>query len=158
MTNTANNGTVSKVTTYGVPGPSRSRASSFEVGGFTVLVSGGDGDEGTEAARKLAQGLANGAEVAASQRDEIDRLRAELAKARAQIPPTRPSQIMCRGYVRADVSGALWLLSKRETGWAAFGYCFRDWDELFRRWNVRVVETGADEHGPFVAVENCEAR
>lgn len=84
----------------------------------------------------------------------IARLERELADLRARHPKT-PARIMATGCVRFDGPGKLWLLSKRETGWSAFGIPCADWDELFRRFNVRVTAHGTDEHGPWWAVENA---
>lgn len=152
---------VHAVTTYGVPGGNGSRSSEFAAGDLRVLVSSvAGGNEGTEKAFGLACALARSA-AAIEQRDaEIAGLKADLARAnaramelQAQLPPNRAAQILDRGYVRF-IGKAMWLLGKRERGFAHFGFQLRDWDELFRRYNVRVVENGTDEHGQWWAVEN----
>ena len=47
----------------------------------------------------------------------------------------------------------VWLLNRRDKGWGEFGFKLRDWDELFRRFNVRVTAAGSDDHGPYWSVE-----
>lgn len=145
------------VRTYGVPSGAGARASTFDVGELHVLVNGGSGEEGTEAAFALACCLASATLVQTEDRATIDRLERELAAAKARIPPARPARLMGRGYVRFTGAGELWVLGGREKGWGHFGYRCESWDDLFRRYNVRVVEAGEDEHGPWWAVENMGA-
>lgn len=80
-----------------------------------------------------------------------------LAEMRATLPPKSPARLLGRGHVRFDSDGTLWLMNKLESGWSSFGLRFSSWDEVFRRFNVRVVGHGEDEDGPWWAVENCDA-
>lgn len=147
---------IPEVTTFGWPSGGGSRMSQFRTEtGLVVSVQGGDADS-TPAAFGLACELARSFAVAIDLRDEIEVLKSQLHAAKKRIPPATPARLMGIGYVRF-VSGVLWLLGDREKGFAAFGYRVGDWDELFRRWNVRVIDNGTDEHGAWWAVDNCEA-
>lgn len=86
-------------------------------------------------------------------RDEIARLRGELAAARAEIPPATPVRVGRGGCVRFAADGRLWLLACPEKGWSAWGVPCAGWDDLFRRYNVRVTEHGTDSHGAFWRIE-----
>jgi hypothetical protein len=79
---------------------------------------------------------------------------AELKKTQAMLPPKRPTRLLGTGYIRTTPSGEIWLLGSREKGWGAFGYGFDSWDTLFRAFDVRIVEVGTDEHGPWWRAEN----
>lgn len=82
-----------------------------------------------------------------------------LAHAEARIPPASPVKTMGDGCVRFDDQGRLWLLSKHETGWAAFGFMFDGWDDLFRRYAVRITSYGFDASGPYwIASPATDAR
>jgi len=151
------------VRTFGVPSGGGGRMSQFDTEeGLRVSVQGSDA-ESTEPAFELACALARSA-VALAAKDQtigekdatIADLRAQLAVAKTKIAPARGAQLFGTGYVRFTSTGELWCLGKRETGWSAFGFRFNDWDELFRRFNVRVTGHGTDEHGEWWSVENCE--
>jgi hypothetical protein len=65
-------------------------------------------------------------------------------------PPKEPVRLMGTGCVREDPAGhGLWLLSKHETGWSAFGYRLDGWDDLFRRFDVCIGAPKQDEHGQW---------
>lgn len=151
------------ITRYG------SGARQFEVDGISVLVGQTSGatrlEPGSDEDKRVAlvaQALclsgkafeAHEQLVADLHRRLGDALR-EVDRVRALVPPKVPARIMATGCVRFDERGGLWLLSKRETGWAAFGVWVSDWDNLFRRYNVRVTDHGTDATGPWWAVENC---
>lgn len=121
-----------EVVTYGMSSGSSGRASAFDLDGMRVLVSGDD----TKKIRALAEELAASRETLAA----VDKGTADV-------------RLLGVGCVRFQGSD-LWLLNGRERGFAHFGFRLRSWDELFRRWNVRVTEHGADEHGAWWAVES----
>lgn len=128
----------------------------FSIEGVNVLVSGDDDDkiariagDLSEAATALERARARHAELQA----EIDRQCKLNADLQRHVPPTRPAQILSIGCVRFDERGQLWLLSSQTKGWSAFGVILRDWDDLFRRYNVRVSAGGIDGTGPFWTVE-----
>lgn len=114
------------------------------VAGMTIpLVRGG-----------LSKALLPPSEASVSASETLEQQRLELERTRALVPPKAPLRIFGRGFVRFDADKSLWLLGKREAGWSAFGFRLDSWDDLFRRYDVRVVECGADEHGSWWAVEN----
>lgn len=124
------------------------RASSFARDGLTVFISG-DGEESTEPAFELACELSRWPSARADLESQIARLRSDLEKARDLIPPKRKAQLLGPGYVRFTEGGEMWLLNNRERGFGEFGLRLDDWDELFRRFNVRVTRHGTDEHGAW---------
>jgi hypothetical protein len=140
------------------------RNAGFHVGNCEVLVQPSAGDHNDEAL-ELARGFLASTEhekafkAASDERlaflhSEVSRLKARERELLGRIPPERPGQLMGRGYVRFTGAGQLWLLGNREKGWGHFGFHMGTWDNLFRRWNVTVVDFGNDEHGPWWAVEN----
>jgi hypothetical protein len=78
----------------------------------------------------------------------------ETRLARAKVPPAQPMRLLDVGTVRFDESGRLWVMNKRESGWASFGICLDDWDNLFRQFNVKVTGHGVDGNGPWWAIES----
>jgi hypothetical protein len=127
--------------------------------GARVSVDHGEDDSAVEAAANQIADLSSKAaglvDTIATLQDALERQRLELERTRALVPPKAPIRIFDRGFVRFDADKTLWLLGKRETGWASFGFRLDSWDDLFRRYDVRVVECGADEHGSWWAVENA---
>lgn len=91
--------------------------------------------------------------VKSAHKDRELRLAAE-----AKIAPPQPVRLMGVGCVRFDSEGRLYLCSSREKGWAAFAIWLDGWDELFRRYDVRVTAHGQDEHGLWWSVENTATR
>lgn len=151
-----------EITTYGRSrngsGP-RMRALTWHNGARVSIDHGDDDALVAEAANQIADLSSKAAglvETIAALRDALERQRLELERTRALIPPKVPLRIFGRGFVRFDADKSLWLLGKRETGWSAFGFRLDSWDDLFRRYDVRVVECGADEHGSWWAVENAQ--
>jgi hypothetical protein len=122
---------------------SGSRRRSFMVDGITVYVEPHDDDDARAAnvAKRLSTAL-----------HDVETLQCRVLRLTAELPPKRPVQLLGRGYVRADTDGRLWLLNRRERGFGEWGVSLDDWDDLFRRYNVRVTEVAADEHGPYVMV------
>jgi hypothetical protein len=142
------------------------RACGFSVGEDIGVLITPSGREHNEHAVKLARQLADtaasieaaesAARKAKADADEaVARAHANEERALAQVPPKSPARLMSTGYVRFDTRGGLWVLGKREHGFAAFGYRCDDWDDLFRRFNVRVTGHGTDVHGAWWSVENA---
>lgn len=153
-----------EVIQYGVDGGGK-RSAAFSAGGLQVLVSPLD-EELNGTALALARSLADSTNALAtlesrvsSCREEAEStaraLRSRIADLQQKVPPARGAQLLGAGYVRFTDAGELWILSGREKGWGHFGYRCEDWDDLFRRWNVRVTGAGADECGPWWSVENA---
>lgn len=154
-----------EITRYAV-NPNGTRNRSFDIGTTRVLVSGEDDDaiarvagdlaETARALSRMEEQLKLAGARCAELQAEIDRQCKLNAQLSADLPPKRPAQILAPGYVRVDpVTSKLWLLSGREKGWGAFGVIVHDWDDLFRRFNVRVTEHGIDETGAWWEVVSC---
>lgn len=111
-----------------------------------------DGEFWLAVADKAARELAALRVQRADLHRQCEALRARVSKLEAQVPPERPAQLFGLGCVRF-CRGELWLLNGREKGFARSGFLLASWDELFRRFNVRVTDHGTDEHGPWWAVE-----
>lgn len=139
--------------TFWYPRPDGTRCASFVRDGVKVSVDGEEPTVRAHVAEILAAGLhlreARAAVVGL--RDDVARLERRLA---VEVPPPSPARIGRGGVVRFR-GAELWLLARRDKGWAEFGVLVRDWDDLFRRYNVRVTEHGADDAGPFWRVEPC---
>lgn len=146
-----------------------SGARRFEVDGIPVLVGATSmatrlepGSEEDKRVALVAQALCLSGKVFEAHEQLVADLHrrlgaalGELERARSLVPPKQPASIMATGCVRFDERGSLWLLSSRETGWGAFGVRVADWDNLFRRYNVRVTGHGTDETGAWWSVESC---
>jgi hypothetical protein len=145
--------------------PDGTRARQFTVGGVRVQVqaTGREHDEAAIALVYTLQGSADGVvrrwqalenrcsaaeQRAAAARADAAAARAELELARALVPPAVPERLLGPGCVRFRGT-ELWLLNKRETGWASWGVRCAGWDDLFRRYAVTITARGADEHGEF---------
>lgn len=50
---------------------------------------------------------------------------------------------------REDEEGRVWLMGRREGGWAEFGYPYRTWGALLASWDVSVGARGRDENGTY---------
>jgi hypothetical protein len=122
------------------------RNRGFEIDGCTVLVTPGNASDEEAAAvtarladldeqLKLAQALFTGTNAA-------------FGEALAKIPPKRPARMLGDGCVRF-LDGRLFLLNRRERGFGEFGVECDDWDDLFRRFNVKITEYGTDQHGAW---------
>ena len=133
-----------KITTW-MPGPAGGRRRSFEVDGVRVIVEPHDDDE---QGRLIAEFLAGAPR-------QVDRLAAENRDLRASMPPVRAARLLGPGVVRFR-DREVWLLNRAETGWASFGVRCDGWDDLFRRYDVRVTKHGRDETGEFWIVESNE--
>jgi len=150
--------TAPDVTQYGANARGE-RACGFDAGRVRVLVTPADASDNAEAmrtARRLAGHAAQADEDAARLSDAraaITALQRELIAARAKIPPKQPTRLLGPARARFDERGRLWLLDPAK-GWAGTGYMLDGWDELFRRFAVRITHHGADAEGPFWAVEN----
>lgn len=142
-------------------GQSGTRNVGFTRDGLSVLVSPTH-EEQNERAEELARLLAQEIEGLARLADRIAAAEARAEKSErdhlrtlAKVPPARPARLMGPGFVRFDPThGVPWLLGQREKGWASFGVMLDSWDDLFRRYDVRVTEHGTDEHGAWWRVEN----
>jgi hypothetical protein len=144
-------------------------AAEFKAGNVSVLVRSDNGNE--RAAEYAAQLADHATAIAAAElrvaayRSEnvslsrtIGGLEAECATLRAKVRELKgetPTTLMGPGTVRFTRGGDLWILNKRETGWASFGFRLDGWDELFRRFKVVVTEHGVDEHGAYWIVSNA---
>lgn len=110
----------------------------------TVLVSG-------ERAKEVATQIADYESVIRLHEQTIMTLNKDLNEARSKLPPKRQQTLIGEGCIRQDQTtpGALWLLSKAETGWAAFGFRFDGWDDLLRRFNLVIGDPIVDSHGMY---------
>lgn len=147
-----------EITTFGQR-PQGGHVRQFAVRRIRVSVDPDDADN-DEAAEQLALALARFAErkhtvwqrlesEAMAARTALEAAERELARLRGLVPPASPVRVLAPGFVRFDTQGRLWLLGHRETGWSSFGVLCADWDDLFRRYNVRIAAHGVDEFGPY---------
>jgi len=162
--------TAPTVSQYG-PRTNGERAAHFSVtvngAKLDVQVIPGDVDD-NNVALNVAHDLANQAEALQRRSDEIAKLEKhaemlarEIRVLNGRVPPDAPTRLLGVGYVRfhgLDNDKKPWLFGKRERGWAEFGVRCDSWDDLFRRYDVRVTGYGEDEHGPWWSVENGERR
>ncbi len=135
----------SKITTW-MPGPSGTRRRSFELEGVTVTV---EGHEDDERSRTTAEFLCDATRL-------VDKLSAENRELRASAPPVNAVRLLGPGVVRFR-EREVWLLNSAAKGWASFGVRCDGWDDLFRRYDVRVVGHDSDETGEYWLVENNRA-
>lgn len=73
---------------------------------------------------------------------------AETERLRALVPPPEPARLLGPGCIRFR-GAELWLLNKRERGWASWGVRCAGWDDLFRHYAVTITEHGVDEFGQY---------
>ena len=135
------------------------RTRSFDVDGCSISVRPSDGDQDTRAAQfttelaAAAVGITERWTALEAERDEAVRRAAELSRENARlsrlVPPPEPVRTLAPGCVRFADDGRLWLLNRREGGWASWGVPCTGWDDLFRRYAVRITEHGTDEHGAY---------
>ena len=145
-----------EVTQY-APHASGQRTAEFTTAdGFKIQISHSDEDRNDDVLVAARQ-LADVDRVLRQLLRDNTRLKAEALvlreTVRTKVPPTRPARLLGPGCVRFTERGELWVLNKRETGWSSFGYVVDGWDDLFRRFDVRVTSHGADEHGAYWIVE-----
>jgi len=126
--------------------------SAFDIDGLRVTVTPSVGGDLNEAAFELACRLSTHDRRVAELEAEVTHLKAERDALKAEIKPPKPSRLLGTGYVRF-CGKRMWLLNRRDRGFGEFGYWFESWDELFRHFDVRVVDHGQDEHGPWWSVE-----
>lgn len=140
-----------------------SRIRQFDLGGIKVSVE--SDREHDERAKVLAESLRSHAlgesfrwsalenerdhAVKSAHKDRELRLAAE-----AKVAPAEPTKLLGVGCVRFDDKGRLYLLASREKGWSAFALWLDGWDDLFRRYNVRVTAHGTDECGAWWEVRS----
>jgi hypothetical protein len=132
-----------EITTYGIPGTTGGRRRSFVLDGIKVTL---DDHEDDERGRRLAEFLSGAAR-------QVERLAAENRELRASAPPANAVRLLGPGIVRFR-GREVWLLNSAERGWASFGIRCDGWDDLFRRYDVRVTGHDQDETGPYWIVEN----
>ena len=137
------------------------RMRAFDVDGCTITVTPRDDDEGEdERAAQLALELATvGTNISVrwvklfDERNEavtrVAALQIENALIASKIPPPTPARMAGTACVRFDEQGRLWLLNRGDRGWAEFGIRLDGWDDLFRRYAVRVTSHGIDQHGTY---------
>jgi hypothetical protein len=121
---------------------------TFDMDGLEVTVRPRLGFEQAAQAKALADELFRSRQTASQ-------LAADLAEAKLGRPKAGPARLLGRGYVRF-FGAEMWILNRRERGAGEFGYQVADWDDLFRRFNARVVDHGVDEHGEWWAVESFD--
>jgi hypothetical protein len=144
----------SPVIVFGVSG-SGTRLSAFERDGIHVSVRPTDEDD-NEKAFEVACALSRAWQTIFDLQAKVTEQATELDALRARLPAAKAARLLGRGCVRFR-DGQLFLLNKRAGGWAEFAVACDGWDELFRRYNVAVVEHGADVFGPWWEVENVRA-
>lgn len=148
--------TTPEITTW-AERPGGGRARSFSVRGCEILVTSDDGRdaEGAHLALELAAaavGITARWDALVAERDAAVR-RSEAAErlaraAEQRVPPPAPQRLIGPACVRFR-GAELWLLNKREGGWASWGVRCDGWDDLFRRYAVTITEHGTDEHGAY---------
>lgn len=151
------------ITQYGAS-TNQTRACGFDAApGLSVLIRPTT-EDGNDDAMRLAERLAGVAERIAADaatemalRDRIAKLEADVAAVRAKLPPKQAARLFGPARARFDQRGRLWLLDPAK-GWSGTGYMLDGWDDLFRRFAVRVTHAGADAEGPFWTVENGDER
>lgn len=124
---------MSRITRF-APNASGGQIHQFEIDGIIVQIQPRSADENARA-KRLAEVISAGIE---------------------KIPPMRPVRLLGVGCVRF-LDGRPWLLNKREGGFASFGVPCESWDDLFRRYDVRVTDHGSDATGEWWSVENIPA-
>ena len=152
-----------KVTQYG-PDNNQTRAASFRAAEDIEVVVRSWNSDNNDRVLTMARELCEATAAIKAMRAEVHRLNIELATAKSNVPPAVPARLMGPACIRFDSNGALWMLNRKtdnegrplpSKGFGEFGFRFDGgWDELFRNFNVRVTEHGADVHGPFWIVEN----
>lgn len=73
----------------------------------------------------------------------------QLARSCGALPAPERQRVLGPVYVRRIPGGQLWMLGKRESGLAAFGYPVESWAAMFAAWAVVPGEHGRDEHGEY---------
>jgi hypothetical protein len=121
--------------------------------GVKVMVRANSREVDDEAAL-VTQAIAGIEETLAGAQATIVSMVGELRKAKALVPLEKPTRLLGTGYVRMTPRGEICLLGGREKGFGHFGYGFDSWDTLFRTFDVKIVEVGTDEHGPWWRAEN----
>jgi hypothetical protein len=148
-----------EVTTFGAGNGGTIRRQISTGRGVTVLVSPTTNDDNA-AAEDMTSVLAaflGKTERAWTQLEQrcreaeqfAERLEALTRKLEARVPPPSPERMLGPACIRFDDRGRLWVLNKRETGWASFGVIMDGWDDLFRRYAVRITEHSTDECGSY---------
>ncbi len=126
-----------------MPTANGGRRRSFRVDGIQVQVDPCEDD---------ARGLAL-AEFLATAHETIEGLRRRVAELGESRTPASPVRLLGPGVVRFR-GRELWLMNREGDGWASFGVRVESWDDLFRRYDVRVTGHGRDEAGEFWRVES----
>lgn len=133
------------------------RQSAFSINGLRISVTPSDDEDNERAfeyACELSRHDASIADLCATVQDQAN----EIVSLKLKLPGRRKVRLLGRGFVRFDDWGTLWLLNRQDRGFGEWGISFEDWDVLFRRYDVRVVEHGSDAHGMWWAVENFERK
>ena len=134
-----------------------SRIRTFHVSGIDVQVRGDrEHDDAAEALASSLQAAAQDAvrgwkaleERCAAAEARASELESEAIRLRALVPPPAPVRVLGPCCVRFW-DGGLYLLNRRERGWASWGVRCAGWDDLFRRYAVVITEHGTDEHGAY---------
>lgn len=129
-------------------------------GGARLLVWSDIADRGLDpetVAREIAARVAGRSHLYVELRDvraELEAVKADRDRALAALPPPAPAKLLGAGAVREDPHGrGLWLLSNAHAGWSAFGFRLDGWDDLFRRYDVRIGKPEIDSHGQWWPAE-----
>lgn len=64
----------------------------------------------------------------------------------------KPGRILSPTVARLADSGAWWLMSRREKGWASYGLPFDSIEALQRAYAVTLGERGRDDHSEYIEV------
>lgn len=130
---------------------SKARQAFFSVDDLKVSVSSWDSGRNDDC-MKLATDLSDRAKLR-SRIDELEAMLAasqeETANARSRIPPKSPARLLGGGVVRVDDKGFPWVMNKEATGWSSFGVRCDGWEDLFRRFDIRITSHGSDGFSAF---------
>lgn len=86
----------------------------------------------------------------------VEFLKQQRSRLEGMIPPESPKRLFGSGIVRVDERGRPWVMDKPDpgAGWGSYGVCYKDWDDLFRYLNIRIVGADVDKCGPLFRFEN----
>ena len=147
-----------EVTTY-APGGSGRRAHGFGIDGHRIMVTPrieGEGEDDTEDAFRVACWLSRIAATEAALLARVEEAKSEICALQDKLPPERPANLLGDGCVRQR-DGSLYLINRADDGFGEWGIRLDGWDDLFRRYDVRVNSPETDDHGQYWVVSPREA-